>query len=176
MFICFLFFSLLTWRITLINLCMLNYPDARKGWGQEEKGAIEDEMVGWHHQLNGRESEQTPGDREARGSQLCCSGQGKLSCCSLWCRRESDTTEWRSNINKLSLRPRDRSQLLPMAGFGLAECSYIQGLTIAKCGRIGQWQETGLSWVRVVHFTVLLFKNILFNFFNNLASSNHLWE
>ena len=32
---------------------MLNYPDARKDWGQEEKGAIEDEMLGWHHRLNG---------------------------------------------------------------------------------------------------------------------------
>ena len=35
----------------------------------------EDEMVGWHHQLNGREFEQTPGDTE---------GQGCLACCSLW--------------------------------------------------------------------------------------------
>ena len=34
-------------------------PDAGKGWGQEEKGAAEDEMVGWHHWLNGHESEQT---------------------------------------------------------------------------------------------------------------------
>ena len=49
MFICFLFFSLLTRHVTLINSCMLNYPDARKDWGQEEKGATEDEMVGWHH-------------------------------------------------------------------------------------------------------------------------------
>ena len=38
-------------------------PDAGKDWGQE-KGATEDEMVGWHHQFNERESEQTPGDSE----------------------------------------------------------------------------------------------------------------
>ena len=44
----------------------------------------EDEMVGWHHQLNEHESEQTLGDRE---------GQGSLVCCSPWGRRESDTTE-----------------------------------------------------------------------------------
>ena len=39
-------------------------PDAGKDWGQEEKGTTEDEMVGWHHQLNGCEFEQTPGDDE----------------------------------------------------------------------------------------------------------------
>ena len=37
-------------------------PDAGKDWGQEEKGAIEDEMTEWHHWLNGHEFEQTPGD------------------------------------------------------------------------------------------------------------------
>ena len=40
-------------------------PDAGKDWGQEEKGETEDEMVGWHHQLNGHEFEQTLGDSEA---------------------------------------------------------------------------------------------------------------
>ena len=44
------------------------HPDARKDWRQEEKATTEDEMVGWHHRLNGREFEQAPGlvmDREA---------------------------------------------------------------------------------------------------------------
>ena len=40
-----------------------NDPDAGKDWGQEEKGATENEMVEWHHWLNGHESEQK--DREA---------------------------------------------------------------------------------------------------------------
>ena len=44
----------------------------------------EDEMVGWHHQLNGHEFEQTPGDGE---------GQGSLVCCSPWGHKELDTTE-----------------------------------------------------------------------------------
>ena len=59
-------------------------PDAGKDWRQEEKGKTEDEMVGWHHQLNGHEFEQAPevGD-----------GQGSLACCSLWGHKESDTTE-----------------------------------------------------------------------------------
>ena len=43
----------------------------------------EDEMVGWHHQLNGHEFEQALGD---------CEGQGSLECCSLWGRTELDMT------------------------------------------------------------------------------------
>ena len=48
----------------------------------------EDEMVGWHHQLNGHEFEQTLGDGE---------GQGNLVCCSPWDQRESDMTEQLNN-------------------------------------------------------------------------------
>ena len=43
-------------------------PEAGKDWRQEEKGTIEDEMVGWHHWLNGHEFEQTPGDSEGQAS------------------------------------------------------------------------------------------------------------
>ena len=49
------------------------YPDAGKGWGQEEKWATEDETVGWHHWLNGYEFDQTLGDSEGQGSLTCCS-------------------------------------------------------------------------------------------------------
>ena len=52
--------------------------------GQEEKGTTEDEMAGWHHQLNGHEFEWTPGVGD---------GQGGLACCDSWGRKESDTTE-----------------------------------------------------------------------------------
>ena len=45
---------------------------------------IEDEMVGWHHQLNGYESEQAPGVGD---------GQGSLGCCSPWGRKELDMAE-----------------------------------------------------------------------------------
>ena len=60
-------------------------PDAGKDWRWEEKGMTEDEMVGWHHWLDGHESEQAPGVRD---------GQGSLACCSPWGCKESDTTEW----------------------------------------------------------------------------------
>ena len=58
--------------------------DAGRGWGQEEKGMKEDEMAGWHHQLDGREFEQAPGVSD---------GQGSLACCSPWGHKESDMTE-----------------------------------------------------------------------------------
>ena len=48
-------------------------PDAKKHWGQEEKGVTEDEMVGWHHQINGHEFEQALGDSKGQGSLVCCS-------------------------------------------------------------------------------------------------------
>ena len=47
-------------------------PDARKDWGQEEKGITEDEMVVWHYRLDGREFEWTQGDSEGQGSLACC--------------------------------------------------------------------------------------------------------
>ena len=67
---------------------------ARRDWGQEEKGPTEDEMAGWHHWLDGRESEWTPGAGE---------WQGGLECCNLWGRKESDKTE-RLNWTELSIR------------------------------------------------------------------------
>ena len=60
-------------------------PDTGKDWRQEEKGITEDEMVGWHLWLNGREFEQAPGVDD---------GQGSLACFSPWGRKDSDTTEW----------------------------------------------------------------------------------
>ena len=69
--------------------------DAGRNWGQEEKGMTEDEMARWHHQLNGRESEWTPGVGD---------GQGGLACCSSWGHEESDTTE-RLNWTELNATP-----------------------------------------------------------------------
>ena len=48
----------------------------------------EDEIVGWHHRLNGHEFEQTPAGSE---------GQGSLACCSQWGCKESDMTELLNN-------------------------------------------------------------------------------
>ena len=48
-------------------------PDAGRVWMQEEKGTAEDEMVGWHHWLDGREAEWTPGVGDGQGGLACCS-------------------------------------------------------------------------------------------------------
>ena len=58
-------------------------PDAGKDWRQE-KGTIEDAVVGWHHWLDGHEFVPAPGVGD---------GQGSLVCCSLWGHKESDMTE-----------------------------------------------------------------------------------
>ena len=63
-------------------------PDAGKDRRQEEKGPREDEMVGWHHRLNGHEFEQALGDGDGQGSLLCCSLRG---------RKELDTTKLLNN-------------------------------------------------------------------------------
>ena len=69
-------------------------PDAWKNWKQEDKGMTEDEIVGWHHWLNGHEFEQALGDGE---------GQACLVCCSPWGHKELDMTEW--TTTKISCKP-----------------------------------------------------------------------
>ena len=59
-------------------------PDAGKDWRQEEKGMTEDEMGGWHHQLNRHESEQTLGDSEGQGSLACCRPKKEHNLVSDW--------------------------------------------------------------------------------------------
>ena len=61
--------------------------DTGRDWGQEEKGTTADEMAGWHHWLDGRESEWTPGVGD---------GQGGLACCDSWGRKELGTrlSDW----------------------------------------------------------------------------------
>ena len=80
--------------------------DALRDWGQEEKGMTEDEMAEWHHWLDGRESEWTPGVGD---------GQGGLACCDSWGRKELDTTErliWSDLILMLNIVLYDREILV----------------------------------------------------------------
>ena len=79
-------------------------PDAGKDWRQEEKGPTEDEMVGWHHRLNGHQFEQAPGVGD---------GQGSLACCSPWGHKESNMTEL---LNWTELTVRQISSYLPDQG------------------------------------------------------------
>ena len=72
-------------------------PEAGKDWRQKEKGTTEDEMVRWHHQLNGHAFGYTP---------VVGDGQGGLVCCGSWGHKESDTTE---QLNRTELA---RKQLI----------------------------------------------------------------
>ena len=69
--------------------------DAGRDWGWEGKGTTEDEMAGWHHRVNGRRSEWTPGIGDR---------QGGLACCDSWGRKEPDATElnWMYEWNLLT--------------------------------------------------------------------------
>ena len=85
------YFGHLMWRA---NSFKKSFPDAGKDWDQKGKGTTEDEMVGWHHWLNGRGFGWTPGVGD---------GQGGLVCCSPWHCNESDTTE-RLNWTELTFQ------------------------------------------------------------------------
>ena len=83
--------TLILWPHDAKNWLFRKDPDAGKNWRHEEKGMTEDEMVGWHHWLDGHEFEQAPGDGDGQGSPACCSPRG--------C-KQSDMTEqlnWTDN-------------------------------------------------------------------------------
>ena len=92
------------------NCLIWKDPDAGNNWRQEQKGTTEEEMVGWHHWLNGHEFELTPGVGD---------GQGGLACWYSWGCKESDTTEqlnwtelnWGANIISTWLEWRARGLL-----------------------------------------------------------------
>ena len=82
-------------------------PEVGKDWVQEEKGMTEDEMVGWHHWLNGHEFGWTLGVGD---------GQGGLACCGSWAHKESDTAErpnWTELIGLISLKSKGLPRVFP---------------------------------------------------------------
>ena len=107
--------------------------DAGRNWWQDEKGTTEDEMAGWHHQLDGHEFEWTPGVGD---------GQGGLACCSSGGHKELDMTE-QLNWSELILIRQKRwnyntgvhAQLCPNLCY-LMDCSppgsFVHGIFQAK--------------------------------------------
>ena len=75
---------LILWLPNVKNWLTGKDSDAGKDWRQEEKGMIEDEMVGWHHRFDGHKFEQALGFGD---------GQGSLACCNPWGHKELDMTE-----------------------------------------------------------------------------------
>ena len=96
--------------------------DAGKDWRQEEKGTTEDEMVGWHHWLNGHEFEQASGVGE---------GQGSLACCSPWDSKESDTTERLNNNNNNNRE--SYTNLISVFFFFLINMKYPIHILVVSC-------------------------------------------
>ena len=80
--------ALILWPSNVMSWLIGKDPDAGKDWRQGERGMTKEDMVGWHHWLNGREFEQALGDSE---------GQGSLACCSPWGCKELDMTEQLNN-------------------------------------------------------------------------------
>ena len=119
-----------------------------KDWEQEEKGATEDEMAGWHHWLGRHEFEQTPEDSEGQGSLACCSSRGH---------KESDTTEGQNNSNNkykcwwggkaggCGSEAKDRWELMGTGGQLIVKQEVLLKKTLAVKG---QRQEAGKRWGR----------------------------
>ena len=132
--------------------------DAGKDWGQEEKGTTEDEMVGWHHWLNGREPEWTPGVGD---------GQGGLACCDSWGRKELDTTE-RLNWTELNCGRWEGSAYWQQWA-EMAEHWEDQGtVTVRKCGCSGGRRTQLYHWVVV--------RSRSRGFLTSLSPFPHLWN
>ena len=97
--------TLILWPPDAKSWLIWKDPDAGKDWGQEEKGTTEDEMVGWHHRLNGHGFGWTPGVGDGQGGPVCCDS---------WGCKESSTTEL--------LNWTDSSILSYLVGFLVASC------------------------------------------------------
>ena len=110
-------------------------PDAGKDWRQE-KGTTEDEMVGWHHRLNGHESEQSLGDGEVQGS---------LARCSPWGRKELDVTEWLNNSSPATLREAMCSHGYRSWTWSLEDQGQSQVSALLCCVTLGGDNALGLS-------------------------------
>jgi len=121
------------WVPDVKSWIMRKDPNIGKDWRREEKGTTEDEMVGWHHRLNGHEFEQALEYGEGQGGLVCCS--------SLGC-KESDMTEWLNNTD----------ENLCWTSFHMIAC-YLHVLRWDICSdllSIGFWLS--YCWVLRVHY------------------------
>ena len=85
--------SPILWPPDVKNWLIGKDPGAGKDWRREEKGTTEDEMAGWHHQLNGHVFEQALGVGEGQGSLACCSSWGSQRVRRDWVTEQNRTGE-----------------------------------------------------------------------------------
>ena len=152
--------------------------DAGRDWGQEEKGTTEDELAGWNHWLDGRESGWTPG---------VCDGQGGLACCYSGGRKESDMTEWLNwtELNTYICELKKKKKLLYSHStpyLNKAVCSFLfLGNHVIQLSLYLSLENTNTG--KIVHIEVIT-KLVLFLFFfawnsvNSylcIASSSFFW-
>ena len=108
--------------------------DAGRDWWQEEKGMTEDKISGWHHWLDQRESEWTPGVGD---------GQGGLACCDSWRRKESDMTQrlnW-TELMSLLLNMLSRFIITFLPSNKRLLISWLQSQITTNCGKfLKRWK------------------------------------
>ena len=134
--------------------------DAGREWGQEEKGTTEDEMAAWHHWLDGRQCEWTPGVGD---------GQGGLACCDSWGCKESVTTEWLNwlIINQSRLNARARCHHL---NFTVKHINFMTLIKFPSKGRLWAYSSQSVRQcnlkqclTKITQFFLLLFESRLWN-------------
>ena len=123
------------WPPDAKNWLIWKDPDAGKDWRWEEKGMTEDEMVVWHHRLNGHEFEQTPGAGD---------GQGGLACCSPWGRKE---LTWLSNWTELNWTESEGQSV------DWPENGTLQYSTASP----GFWEENGMPYIDIMLCSFIIF-------------------
>ena len=133
--------------------------EAGRDWGQEEKGTTEDEMAGWHHWLDGRESEWTPGVGD---------GQGGLACCDSW-----DTTErlnWTEWLMMFYVSSWAISILLSeMHVYYL--CILLSEMSVNVCCPFSNWTDTSLLLLSIESYLYILYATTLLSmWFANISS------
>ena len=109
----------MVWPPNAKNWLIWKDSDAGKDWRQEEKGMTKDEMVGWHHRLDGHEFEQVPGVGDR---------QWGLACCGPWGRKESDMTErlnWTEVLNAVGIS-------LPLKVVKISKSLFIDALYVGS--------------------------------------------
>ena len=128
------------WPPDVKNWLLRKDPDAGKDWRQEEKGTTEDEMVGWHHQLDGHEFEQALG---------VGGGQGSVACCSPWGRKEPDMTEQQNWAE-------ESCSGLPFPTPGDLPDSGIKPMSLASPALADGFLSTSTMWEALVYQFMLL--------------------